>query len=218
VGRPRDRSFRARLRGRFRPGADAPWQRMDAVQFNSAAPAIARIFHMRLRMRGIPVQGRDLYLHGRGRMVIRPLDLFTVSDGRGPEFDLGELVTWLNDAVMMAPSMLLCPAVTWSAVDDGAFDITLDDRGNRVRARVMVAPDGAVTDFVTDDRWYAEPSAAPVRTRWSTPVDGWQPAPGGRMLPTSGRATWMRPEGPLTYAEVTFTPGDLAFNLDPRSV
>ena len=218
VGRPRARSLRARLRGRFRPAADAPWQRMDATQYNSAPPAIARIFHMRLRIRGIPVQGRDLYREGRGRMVIRPLDLFTVQDGRGREFDLGELVTWLNDAVMLAPSMLLCPAVRWSAVDDRAFDIELSDRGNRVRARVSVGRDGTVTGFVTDDRWYAEPRGTPVRTRWSTPVDGWQPAPGGRMLPTTTRATWLRPEGDHTYAEVSFTPGDVAYDLDPGAV
>lgn len=217
-GHPRDRSFRARLRGRFRPDADAPWQAMDALQYNGAPPAIARIFHMRLRMRGLPVQGRDLYLDGRGRMVIRPLDLFTVSDGRGPEFDLGELVTWLNDAVMLAPSMLLSPAVAWAAVDDDAFDLTVSDRGNEVRARVTVGPDGAVTGFVTDDRWYVGRSGQPVRTRWSTPVDGWQPAPGGRMLPTTARATWLRPEGDLTYAEAAFAPGDVVFNVDPGAV
>jgi hypothetical protein len=34
------------------------------------------------------------------------------------QFDLGELTTYVNDALMLAPSMLLTPAVTWRAVDD----------------------------------------------------------------------------------------------------
>jgi hypothetical protein len=54
-----------------------------------------------------------------------------------------------------------------------------------------------------------------VRTRWSTPVDGWQPAPGGRILPTRARATWLRPEGDLTYVELACAPGDVEYNVDP---
>jgi hypothetical protein len=171
---------------------------------------------MRLRFRGIPVQGRDTYLRGAGRLRIRPLDLVTVRDLRGPEMDLGELVTWLNDAVLLAPSMLLVPAVSWSEAGPDAFDVALVDRGNAVRARVAVGGDGRVTDFRTEDRWYADPrSGELVPTPWSTPVAAWQPDD-GRLLPTSARARWLRPEGDHTYAEVAFAPGDLVFNVPPQ--
>lgn len=53
-------------------------------------------------------------MRGAGRLLIRPLDLVTVRDLHGPEMDLGELVNWLNDAALLAPSMLLVPAVSWS--------------------------------------------------------------------------------------------------------
>ena len=110
VGRQRDTSFRLHLRGRFRPGKRR-WLECEAWQYTSQ-PDLARIFHMRLRVGGVlPVYGRDTYVGGHGRMVIRPLDLFTVVDARGPEFDMGELVTYLNDAVLLAPSMLLAPEV-----------------------------------------------------------------------------------------------------------
>ncbi len=108
VGRPRDTSFRLHLRGRFRPSGER-WLDCEVWQYTSQ-PDVARIFHMRLRVGGVlPVYGRDLFVGGRGRLVIRPLDLFTVVDARGPEFDAGELVTYLNDAVLLAPSMLLVP-------------------------------------------------------------------------------------------------------------
>jgi hypothetical protein len=83
---------------------------------------------------------------------------------------------------------------------------------------VSVAPDAAVTGFVTGDHWYADRSGSPVRTPWSTPVDGWQPAPEGRMLPTTARATWLLPEGELTHAEVAFAPGEVVFNVGPVEV
>ena len=44
---------------------------------------------------------------GRRRMLVRLLDAFTVQDGVGPEYDIGELVPYLNDSVLVAPSMLL---------------------------------------------------------------------------------------------------------------
>jgi hypothetical protein len=41
----------------------------------------------------------------------------TVADDRGEAFDVGEPNTYLNDAVIMAPSMLLTAATSWSEVD-----------------------------------------------------------------------------------------------------
>jgi hypothetical protein len=50
-----------------------------------------------------------------------------VNNGRGPEFDIGELVTYLNDLALLAPSMLLAPAVSWGPVDPRSFDLSLTD-------------------------------------------------------------------------------------------
>ena len=219
LGRPRDWSFNARLSGRFRPGRDAAWQHLSALQYSTGLPEPTRIFYMTLRFFGLPVLGRDTYLHGKGRMLVRPLDLFTVQDGQGPEFDLGELVTWLNDAVLLAPSMLLHPAVSWTGIDDHCFELTVRDQGKLVRARVYVDAQGGVTDFHTEDRWFVPPGSkeAPVRTLWTTPVEGWHWVD-GRMLPTRAEAIW-RPEGspPLPYASIRFEPGMLLFNVPPSA-
>lgn len=208
VGRPRDTSLRAHLTGRFRRSRGAAWAGCEAWQFNSR-PDLSRHFYMRLGVLGIPVLGRDTYAGGQGRMLIRPLDLFTVEDARGVELDVGELVTWLNDAVLLAPSMLLGPGVTFAGVDDRSFDLSLTDRGTTVRARVFVDERGAPVDFETTDRFHEG-----VRTRWTTPVEGYREV-GGRMLPSRGQAIWHFPEGPLPYAELRFEPGALAFNVAP---
>lgn len=217
VGRPRDASFRAGGRGRFKMRPEAAWLPMEFWQYD-ARSEVTRIFHMSLRMFGVvPVHVRDTYRKGRGRMRARAFDLVSVVDEARDELDIGELVTYLNDAVLLAPSMLLVPAVTFAAVDDGAFDVTLRDSGRSVTARVFLDERGAVRNFSTTDRFYqdpADPKKAWVRTRWTTPIDGWTEV-GGRPLPTQGRAVWQLAGGEYAYAEMDFSRSDIAFNVPP---
>ncbi len=217
VGKPRDWSFRLGMAGRFRRSAGERWMACEAWQYNSR-PAVARIFHMQIRFFGfVPVLGRDTYADGRGRMLIRLLDLVTIGDGSGEAYDIGELVTYLNDAVMIAPTMLLVPEVRWYSVDERSFDLSITDHGRTVRARVLVDGHGAPVDFETTDRFYSDPRdpARVTRCRWTTPIGGWQET-GGRMLPTGGTAVWHPPSEPdLTYADFTFDPATLAFNVAP---
>jgi hypothetical protein len=216
VGRPRDWSFRVRATGRFRRSLEEAWMPCEAWQYNTRL-AVARIFYLRLRFFGVvPVLGRDTYMNGHGRMLIRPLDLFTIGDGTGEAYDIGELVTYLNDGVMIAPSMLLVPDVRWSEVDSSSFDLSLADHGRTVKARVFIDERGAPVDFETTDRFYSDPkdTAKTTRCRWTTPIDGMQEA-GERMVAATGKATWHPPDGDLTYAELTFDPASLAFNVAP---
>jgi hypothetical protein len=197
VDRPRDWSFRARLVGRFRLRPRLGWMPAEAWQYNSSRD-VARIFVMRLRFAGVvPMIGSDTYLDGHGRMLGKLLDRIVVADGKGSEFDVGELTTYLNDAVLMAPSMLLGLTTSWSAVDDGSFDVSLTDAGRTVTARVFVDERGAPYDFSTTDR-YADLPGGMVRAQWRTPVRGWELVH-GRSLPGQVEAVWQLPDGPFPY-------------------
>jgi hypothetical protein len=136
-----------------------------------------------------------------------------VADGSGPEFDLGELVTWLDDAVLLAPGMLLVPAVTWRHVDDDSFDVRLTDHGTTVTARVSVDEYGRVRDFSTSDRFCALPTGL-VRARWTTPVQGWTTSR-DRPVPEGGPAIWHLPEGPYEYARARVDARSLEWNVPP---
>ena len=211
VGRPQDVRFEARLRGRFRRGPGQPWMPMDAWQDNALHP-IGRVFLMRLDVAHVvPMVGRDTYLNGRGRMVGTLFGLVTVADVAGEPFDIGELTTWLNDAVVLAPSMLLDGRVPWGSVDDTSFTVAVTDHGRSVSATVFVDREGAVTDFTTTDR-FADLAGGPVRAEWRTPVDAWTER-AGRRLPTRCRAVWHLPDGTtLPYVEGTFDPETAAWN------
>jgi hypothetical protein len=146
VDRPRDWSFRARFVGRFRLRPRLGWMPAEAWQYSTSS-GIARIFVMHLRFaRVVPMIGSDTYVNGRGRMLGKLLDRIVVAEGQVPEFDIGELTSYLNDAVLIAPSMLLGPSTAWTAVDDGSFDVTLTDAGRTVTGRVFVDQSAAVRD------------------------------------------------------------------------
>jgi hypothetical protein len=213
VGRPRTWSFRARFSGRFRMRPDQRWMPAEAWQYDTRL-GIARVFTMRVRLGGVvPMVGHDTYVRGRGRMLGKLAGVLKVVDGSGPELDRGELATWLNDAVLLAPSMLLGPGTEWQGLDDGRFRIALRDGDLQVSATVTVDEQGAPTDFTTTDRWADLPGGL-VRARWSTPVEGWDVVD-GRRLPRPGGATWHLAEGPFTYVEGGFVPGSVVYDVPP---
>jgi hypothetical protein len=197
VGRPRIWSLRARFVGRFRLRPRLGWMPAEAWQYNSSL-GIARVFVMRLRFAGfVPMVGSDTYLRGHGRMLGKLLDRVTVADGKGDEFDIGELTTYLNDAILLAPSMLLGSATSWNDVDGGSFDVSLADGGRSVRGRVFVDARGAPYDFSTTDR-YADLPGGLTRAEWHTPVTDWDVVD-GRAVPGRFGAVWHLPHGQLPY-------------------
>jgi Family of unknown function (DUF6544) len=171
IGHPADWSLRLHSRGTFRLKRGWPWMPCEAWQYNSAAQ-VARVFWMRIDACGLPMVGRDSYVRGRGELHGRLAGLLTVARGTGHEYDVGELVTFLNDAVIFVPSMLLRLPVSWAVVSDRTFEVTLADGGRQVTARVTVDERGLPVDFSTEDRYFATAGGL-VRSRWRTPVEGW---------------------------------------------
>ena len=212
VGHPPVTNFRVRFDGRIRMKPGQGWMPLVAWQLNTVDP-IARIFQMRVdAAHVVPMFGTDSYVSGTGEMRGRLLGLVTVAEGRGEEFDLGELVTWLNDAVMLAPSMLLRPSVTWAEDDDRSFSVAVADGEHQVTARVVLGDDDLPVDFVTDDRWYAG-TDPPTRTRWRTPLEDWTATGDGLPVPGHGAAVWCFDDGEFTYIEGTFDRSTLALDV-----
>jgi len=167
VGRPREWSFRGRFAGRLRLRPGTRWMPAEAWQYNSEI-SVARVFVLRVRLAGVlPMTGKDTYFDGHGRMLGKLVGLIAVADGKGQEFDIGELTTYLNDALWFAPSFLLRPEVRWAELDDNAFDVTLRDAGRSVSGRVFIDERGAPVDFATTDRFVVLPGGL-RRAEWRT--------------------------------------------------
>lgn len=217
VGRPRDWSLRVRFTGGFRLSPKQSFMPCEAWTYDTRLE-LARIFHMRLRLLGLlPMRIRDTYIRGAGRMQGRVLDLVNLVDAAGPELDIGELTTYLNDAILMAPSLVLGAGTRWTFVDQSSFDVTLSDRGHVVTARVSIDSRGAPLSFSTMDRFCQDPERPKgpmIRTQWTTPVEGWQVVE-GRPLPIKARAEWQLLSGPFCYADFQLDAASVAFNVKP---
>jgi hypothetical protein len=216
VGRPRTWSFRAHWGGVFRMRPDQAFIPCEAWQYDTRL-GVARIFHMRLRFGGaLPVYIRDTYVSGHGRMLGKLLDTFKIVDEASFKIDTGELVTYLNDAILFAPSMLLDSRTKWTGVDDDSFDVALTDGDRTVHARVFLDARGAPVDFSTTDRYGTDPALPGelVQARWSTPMDDFQEV-GGRRIPTRGKAIWHFASGDLPYADFRFDGDSIEFDVRP---
>jgi hypothetical protein len=214
IGRPRDWSFQAKVTGRFRMRPGQRFMPFEAWQYNTRFP-VARLFHMRIDFAGfVPMIGRDSYVGGHGRMRGKLLGLVPVADSSGRELDVSELVTWLNDSILLSPSMLLDDATSWSAAGDDAFDVSFTDGGTTVTARVLIDERGAPSNFSTRDRYAALPGGL-LRAEWTTPITQWK-FRGGQPLPGPGSAIWHLPEGPFTYVEGGVVPATVVYNGRPE--
>ena len=215
VGQPRDWSFRVAMSGRFRLTPDSEWMPCRAWQYDTRL-GVARIFQIRMRFwKLLPVVARDTYLEGRGHLQARLFDRVTLEDASGPELDTSELVTYLNDAILLAPSLILGPETRWTAIDDEAFEVTLSDRRLAVTASVTIDHEGRPLEFSTTDRFVRDPHHPKhpwIRARWSTPITSWKVID-GRPVFGSGRAIWHLERGEFVYAELSVVPETLAFNV-----
>ena len=73
---------------------------------------------------------------------------------------------------------------------------------------------GELTDFVSEDRYQAQPDGKIMRRlRWSTPVGRYRSF-GSVRLPSESQGRWHDPEGEYAYIELTID--DVQYNVTPR--
>ena len=204
VGAPEVAGFRAVSRGRIRASPDDPWMTFVAEQQNTLDPP-SRLFHMRARKAGLPVDVLHVYRDGRATMRGKLLSLVPVVDEDGPEMDRAETVTLFNDLALMAPGGLAHADIRWEPEGEDGTRGFLTAGGRTVSARLLFDGGGELADFVSDDR-LAHVEGSFEAWRWSTPVRSYQAmeTDGRRVrVVREGAGRW-HPDGrpPYTYLEL----------------
>jgi hypothetical protein len=201
IGAPRVHHVRMTWRGRIRSGPDAAWMPFTAEQVNVVGEP-ARFFLMRARRGGVPVDVLHVYRAGTATMRVRPLSLVQIVHARGPEMDVAETVTVLNDMTLFHPTALVDADIDWESLDERTVRATYRAGPEPVSAVITFDDDCMPRDFVSDDRYAASPDGASFeRLRWSTPVQE-VGALAGRRVVTRGEGVWHAPSGPYAYTEM----------------
>ena len=209
VGQPRVQNYQIRFTGRIRSAPDAAWMPFVAAQ-QSFADAPTRLFFMRARMFGIPVEAFHRLIDGHATMQVKVAGVVPMADARGDEMDRAESVTLFNDMCLLAPGTLLSPDIAWEPVDASTVRARFTHRGHTITATLFFDGDGRLVNFESDDRSRALPDGTLMKLRFSTPVRDYRDF-GPLYLAGYGEARWRLPEGEFTYGE--FTMRDVAVNV-----
>jgi hypothetical protein len=210
VGQPRVASYRLRFRGRIRSAPDAAWMPFEAEQQSFTNPP-TRLFLMRARMKGLPVEAFHRLADGHATMRVKVLGAFTVADAAGETMDRSETVTLFNDMCLLAPGTLLDPAISWESVDAHTVRARFMNGAHTIAATLTFDDEGRLTNFVSDDRsQLGEDGKTFTPRRFSTPVRDYR-AYGPLRLASFGEARYLLPEGEFTYGEFELL--DATFNV-----
>jgi hypothetical protein len=168
-----------------------------------------RFYFMTTRMNGLPVAVLHDYAPESAGMRVRAARLFDVVNLSGQDFARIESVTFLNDLCVFAPSALVRPEFTWTAMDDTHAAVAYAIGLHTVSATLVFDEAGDLVDFSSDDRADVSAEGGPKAMRWTTPLRGHREF-GDRRVPGQGEAIWHREDGPFTYGR--FTVREVAFN------
>ena len=208
VGRPRVQSYRLRFRGRIRSAPASRWMPFEAEQ-QSFADQPTRLFLMRARMFGVPVEAFHRAVGGRATMQVTIAGLVPIEDARGDEMDRAETVTLFNDMCLLAPGSLIDPRIAWQPVDATTATARFTYGGQTIAATLFFNGAGELVNFVSDDRSRSDPEGSFTARRFSTPVRDYRDFGPVRLM-SFGEARWLLPDGEFTYGEFRLI--EIAYN------
>ncbi len=190
-GRPYVSYARLRHGGEFKTGRDKDWVRIEGEEyFTVQNPGFI--------WRGkIPfASARDMYINNRGRLVVLLFSAIPIIDGKGPNFDQGELLRWLTESVLFPTALLPGENLRWSPIDSGSARLVFTHGGMRLSCTVSFNDRHEITQLKT--RRYMDHAME----NWTGKCGEYKEVDGMK-VPTRIEAVWNLSSGDFSYARFT---------------
>lgn len=151
---------------------------------------------------GVPARVEDSYIAGQGQLIVKLLGLSTVAQTRGGgELARGEFMRYFAEAAWYPTALLPSQGVQWQAVDGASANATIVDGPITLTLLFRFNQVGLI------DSVRAEARGAGVAKKGSTDMlmlpwecrYGDYQAQDGMLIPMTGEAAWVRPEGRKPY-------------------
>lgn len=213
IDKPKVKNFHVRFSGEIRKNENSEWMKHNTEQYTSLLTG-TRLFYMNARMKKLPVSGYHRFKDGHACMDIKLFSMFSVQYQEGPQMDISETVTFLNDVCLMAPAALIEPIFSWGQEEVNKVEVFLTLHGIKVSAWLYFNDEGQLVDFISEDRYVYEEPNKMTKMRWSTPVSKYSEM-NGYTLATEASAIYHYLSKPLTYA--TFRINHLDYNLQKEN-
>jgi hypothetical protein len=141
----------------------------------------------------LPLDGRDSWRDGRGRMYVVGGGWIPFADAQGPEIDRGALLRFLAEMIWY-PAAITAPYLRWDAIDEEHARATLRHGGIEDAAVFTIDSEGRVRAVEA-----RRPYAATGRLEpWGGVLRDWQEL-GGVRVPVVGEVVWHLAEGDFVF-------------------
>ncbi|MCA9691533.1 MAG: DUF6544 family protein [Nannocystaceae bacterium] len=195
VGKPRPRLVRLTQAGLLRTAPDQAYMPATAQQYFQT-DAMAFVWRVRVTMaRALPIAGRDSFVDGRGRMIIKLGSLVPLADAADARVDQGALLRYLGELVWF-PAAALDPRIRWEATGEDTARATLTHGEVTGVAEFRFADDGRFLELTADRYMGSGPEAR--LERWRIPASEWRRY-SGVVVPSRGDVIWELAAGDFSY-------------------
>lgn len=149
---------------------------------------------------GLPAHVEDSYIAGHGRLIAKMFGLFTVADSQGEgEIARGEFMRYFAESPWYPTALLPSQGVRWQPVDDASAHATIVDGPITLTLLFRFNDAGLIASVRAEARGAGVgKDGVMVMLPWDCALSNYQ-AQGGMMIPMTGEAAWVRPEGRKAY-------------------
>lgn len=112
-------SVRLKHNGQFKIGVNKNWCDIQGQEyFTTEIPSF--IWKGKIGV----LSAKDMYLEGKGKIVVTLLHIFNIVKKEGGTFNQGELLRWLGESVWFPTNLLPNDRLKWHAIDDSTAKVT----------------------------------------------------------------------------------------------
>lgn len=212
VGQPKIKNFKLIFDGQIRKKGSKNWMPFASEQYNFTEAA-TRLFFMNAKMMQLPVTGYHCYKSGTAFMDIRLFSLFKVQYQQGPEMNFAETVTLFNDMCCMAPATLIDSRIKWLHTKNNMVEASFTVNCNTIKATLIFNEDGALINFISNDRYAQMDDGSMKQLPWSTPLKDYKEINGYR-LASYAETVYSYADGDFVYG--TFRLRNITCNINPQ--
>ena len=197
IGQPKMAYMKATFKDvAFSMGRGKPTIKIDYTQYNGVERP-ERLAYIDSSLYGIPFQGLDTYLLGKGSMKGVLAKVFTLFDQKGESMDSACLVTFLAESLFI-PAVALESYISWESIDDTHAKATIRYYGIECSGLFTFSEEGLMLSFTTNDRMATSMKGISEDVPWTALLCDYT-LKDGVLLPSVLQAVWNYREGDLLY-------------------
>jgi hypothetical protein len=146
---------------------------------------------------GIPFQGLDSFINGKGGMKGVIAKNITLFNQRGEDMDKAALVTWLAETIFM-PSQLLSGQIEIKEPDKNTASVSITYDNITTGGTYKFKDNGELIEFTTDDRGMVSMNGKIEHKKWTVLFENYMHK-GKLLLPDRLRIKWHLEPSDLVY-------------------